>query len=111
MSGQDLMNELAAKVSMLDVALKALGDRGRAFAQSEMDYRIALAEKILVERDKNTPVTIIGDIGRGDRKIAKLRFDRTCAEIVYKAALEAINVYKLQAKILENQIDREWNRS
>lgn len=109
MSGQDLMNELSSKVSLLDSALKQLGVRGREYAQSEQDYRIALAQKILIERDKGTPVTIISDICRGDREIAKKKFERDCKETGYKAALEAINVYKIQIKTLESTIEREWH--
>ena len=108
MSGQDLMNELWGKVSLLDSALKQLGVRGREYAQAEQDYRIALAQKILTERDKGTPVTIISDICRGDREIAKKKLDRDCKETGYKAALEAINVYKIQIKTLESTIEREW---
>lgn len=108
MSGQDLYMELQGKVSMLDKALQQLGARGRTYAKSEQDYRIALAEKILIEREKGTPVTIISDICRGDRKIAGLKFDRDVAETVYKAAMEACNVYKIQVRVLENQIDREY---
>lgn len=107
-SGQDLMGELQGKIQMLDAALKQLGNRGRSYAKSEQDYRIALAKKILNERDKGVPVTIISDICRGDPEIAKLKFERDVSETVYKAALEACNVFKLQIKVLENQIDREY---
>lgn len=110
-SGQDLVIELQGKVTMLDKALQQLGNRGRAYAQAEMDYRIGLAQKILTERDKGTPVTIISDVCRGDRGIAKLKFERDVAETVYKSAMEAINTFKLQIKIIENQIDREWKNS
>jgi len=63
---------------------------------------------MLQERDSGTPVTIISDICRGSQEIAELKFKRDCAEVVYKSALEAVNGYKLQIKVLENQIDREW---
>jgi hypothetical protein len=106
---QDLINEMSGKMSTLEKALGELGKRGKAYAQSECDYRVALAEKMLTERDKGTPVTIIGDICRGDRAIAKLKFERDVAEVMYKSAMEAINTYKLNIKILENQIDREWH--
>ena len=38
-------------------------------------------------------------------------FNRDVTESKYKAAQEAINVYKLAVRILQNQIEREWNRS
>lgn len=108
MSGQDLMLELQNKVALLDAALRQLGARGRDFAKAEQDYRVALAQKIAVEREKGTPVSIMSDVCRGDREIARMKFDRDVAEITYKAAMEACNVYKLQLRILENQIDREY---
>lgn len=50
----------------------------------------------------------MSDVCRGDREIARLRLERDIADVVYKSAMEAINCYKLQIKVLENQIDREW---
>lgn len=106
---QDLLNEIVAQSRKLDVALSELGKRGRSYAEAERKYRVGLKQKILIERDKGTPVTIISDICRGSEEIASLRFDRDVSEIMYKSALEAINVYKLQLRLLENQADREWN--
>ena len=111
MAGYDLINEIGQKSKMLDTAIRDLGTRGRAYAQAEHDYRVALAEKTLVERDKGTPATICSDVCRGDRKIAKLRFERDVAEVVYRSALEAINATKLQIKILDAQVEREWGRA
>ena len=107
----DLINELGQKSRMLDTAIRELKIRGAAYAQAEHDYRIALAEKTLQERDKGTPVTICSDVCRGDRKIAKLRFERDVSEVVYKSALEAVQSIKLQIRILDNQIDREWGHA
>lgn len=79
-SGQDLMIEMQGRIHMLDAALQQLGNRGRAYAQAERDYRVALRQEILKERDKGTPVTIISDVCRGDREIAGLRFNRDVAK-------------------------------
>lgn len=108
MSGQDLYLQLQSRVALLDSAMKQIGLRGQKFAEAEHDYRVALAQKILAERDKGTPVTIIRDLCRGDKKVARLKFNRDCAESLYKAGLEACNVQKLQLRLLENQIDREY---
>ena len=111
MAGYDLINEIGQKSKMLDAAIRELGTRGRAYALAEHDYRVALAEKTLTERDKGTPATICSDVCRGDRKIAKLRFERDVAEVVYKSAQEAIQGIKLQIRILDAQIEREWGRA
>ena len=107
----DLINEMGAKSALLDKAIGQLGARGKAYAQAEHDYKVALSKRILVEREKGTPVTIISDICRGYTEIAKLRFERDVAEVSYDAAKEAINGYKLQIRILDAQIEREWGRN
>lgn len=108
MSGQDLMQELNDKVNLLNKALSALPERGRSYAMEEYYYRVALSKDILTERSGGLPVTIVSDVCRGKEAIAELKFKRDVAEVMYKSALEAINGYKLQIKILENQIDREY---
>lgn len=104
----DLIQEIGAKSALLDAAVRQLGIRGKAYAQAEMDYKIALAKKILQERENGTPVTIISDICKGDPEIARLRFERDCADVVYKSALEAIASMKLQIRMMNDQIEREW---
>lgn len=108
MSGQDLFLELMDKKRILERALGELGKRGRAKAKAEQLYRETLAELQLVKRADGLPATIIGDVCRGDKKVAKLKLDRDVAEVDYTANLEAINVYKIIVRILENQIEREW---
>lgn len=107
----DLIQEMGAKVALLDKAITQLGVRGRTYAQAEQDYRIALSKKILAQRAEGTPVTILSDVCRGDPEIAKLKLERDIAETVYKSAMEAIQAYKLQIRILDAQIDREWSRA
>lgn len=108
MSGQDLINEVKREMDTLSAACSELRKRGENKARAECEYRIALAEKILIERTNGTPVTIISDICRGDRKIAKLKYERDIAETLYETCMEGINATKLRLKIMENQIDREY---
>ena len=104
----DLIQEIGAKSALLDTAIKQLGIRGRAYAQAEHDYRVAMRQKILEERANGTPVTIISDLCRGDPDVAQLRIERDIALTVYESAKEAIQTYKLQIRILDAQIEREW---
>ncbi len=110
-SGQDLQIEMAEIKNLLNTALSESKKRGRALAEGEKIYRMELAKKMLIERDKGTPVTIISDVCRGDENISQLRFERDILESDYRSALEAINVYKLEIKSLENQIQREWGNA
>lgn len=104
----DLVNEIMDKSRMLDVAISELKRRGQKYAEAERDYRVALAKQMLTERDNGMPVTIISDICKGKTEIAALRFNRDCAEILYKSAMEAINSMKLQIRMMDSQLDREW---
>lgn len=104
----DLVNEIMDKSRMLDVAISELKRRGQKYAEAERDYRVALAKQMLTERDNGMPVTIISDICKGKTEIAALRFNRDCAEILYKSAMEAINSMKLQIRLMDSQLDREW---
>lgn len=109
--GYELYSELSEKTRLLDVAVRELRDRGRALAQAEADYRKEKAKAILEERRKGTPVTIIADLVKGREDIALLCFKRDCAEVVYKSAQEAINALKLEIRIINGQIEREWGQA
>lgn len=109
LSGGELIQQIGQKSALLDAAIRALGKRGQAYAEAESNYRMALTKAILEERANGTPVTVISDICRGKPEIAKLRFERDCAEVVYKSAMEAINSYKLQIRIMDAQVEREWH--
>ena len=104
----DLINELSRLTTLLNEAIRQLGKRGAEYAAAERNYRVELRKEILIERDAKTPVTIISDVCRGKEEIATLKFKRDCAEVMYDSAKEAINAYKLQMRLLDEQISREW---
>lgn len=110
MDGYELIQQLNQKSAMMDKALEATKDRAISSAKAETTYRTALAKAMLIERERGTSVTIISDICRGQEEIAALRQERDIAEALYKAAREAINVYKIQTNILREQVEREWGR-
>lgn len=105
----DLWQDIQYRLDLLDVAVKEIGARGKAYAEAESAYRTALATEILRLRERGEKVTITPDLARGNPHVAALKLERDCAEALYKAALEAINVGKLRIKILESQLQREWS--
>ena len=105
----DLMVELQEKVALLDKAVTSFGKRGRAAAQSDVDYRIGFAKKILELRAEGVAATLIRDLALGSDEVAPLLLDRQIKESERDSAKEAINAYKLQIKVLEDQIEREWH--
>ena len=108
MSGVTLNGELEKYRNKLEVSVQNLGKLGRTRASTEAEYRIALAQAILLHRAEGMPVTIIGDICRGTPEIAELKQERDIAESLYQSCIEAINAYKLNIRIIEGQIAREW---
>ena len=46
----------------------------------------------------------------GIPSVAEARFKRDVAETVYTANKEAINSIKLQLRLIEGQIQREWGK-
>lgn len=66
----NLVNELSRRIKVLESTVNQLGKCGRDYANAEADYRQELAGQILKNRDAGMPVTIIGDVCRGNRQIA-----------------------------------------
>lgn len=106
---QDLYAERMQLFDRLMDELQALRNSGSQYAENEAEYRKALRIAILNERQKGTPVTIIGDVCRGKEQIAEAKRRRDCSEAIYKASQEAINVIKLRIRMVDAQITRIWN--
>lgn len=104
----DPISEVWRRAEMLEVALKECKARGQAAADAERAYRVKLAERILMLREAKLPATLIGDVARGDKEIAQLKFERDCAQVVYDNAKDALLVFRKQIEVLRDQIDREW---
>ena len=105
----DLQNQIEYKSKLLYASVEQLKNTGKEYAKAYTDYRVALAKELLVLKDEGYAITLAGDIARGKPEIARLKFEEISKEAVYKANLESINVLKLQLKILENQLGREWS--
>ena len=111
MTGQDLVNELSYKTNKLDNAINQLAKSGRDYASAYTNYRVALAQELLKLKNDGYAITLAGDIARGRKEIASLKFKEIETEALYKANLERINALKLEIKLISNQIDKEWNKN
>ena len=107
----ELYQELQNKIEELDISIKALRHKGTAYAQAERDYKVLLRTECLKLRDEGMAVTLIDKICYGIPNVADARFKRDVAEAVYKANQEAINSIKLQMRLIEAQLSREWGNS
>ena len=107
----DLWLELQNKVRELEMSVKQLKVSGTAYAEAEKQYKILLRAECLKLRDAGMAIGMIDKTCYGIPSVAEARFKRDVAEAVYKANMEAINSIKLQLRLLESQIQREWGQA
>lgn len=108
----DLFNEVQGLIQKLNTSISLLSKYGREFAIKEKEYKITLRQEALKLRaDKGMPVTLIQQVVYGVPEVASKRFERDVAESMYQTAQESINVLKLQIRVLEGQLQREWVQS
>ena len=108
MAEYDLIQELQSKTRQLDYSIKTLRKSGTDYAQAERDYKVILRKECLKLRDEGMAIGMIDKTCYGIPVVADARFKRDVAEAVYKANLEAINSIKLQMRLIEGQLQREW---
>ena len=104
----DLLNELWKINELLTQALEQYKKRGREYAQAYRNYRVLLAQELLKLKAEGMPVTMAADVARGKEEIAIAKEQEIVTESLYKSCQEAINVYKMQMKILQEQITKEY---
>lgn len=107
----DLINSLQQKDRELSASIRELRNTGSALAEAERDYKIKLREASLQLRTEGMAVTLIDKVVYGVPEVAELRFKRDIAETIYNANQEAINSTKLQMRMIESQINREWSNT
>lgn len=106
-----MWEEIEKYNNMLELAVTEMKSRSKKLAESEYYYRMALSKRLTELRAEGQAVTHLADIARGEPEIAKLRLNRDIAEGLYDSSQEAINVYKIKIRVLENQYAREWGQA
>ena len=108
----DLVNAIFNKQNELSACIKQLASYGMDLANKEKDYKICLRQEALKLRsEKGMPVTLINQIVYGVPEVADKRFKRDIAETMYNTCQERINTLKLQIRILDAQLQREWGNT
>ena len=106
-----MWEEIQERTKKLDQAIEHLAENGRDLAIKEKEYKIALNQKALQLRAEDMPVTLINQVIYGFADISLLRLARDTAQVRYNANQEYINILKLEIRILENQIAREYGNT
>lgn len=105
----DLYQDICELISKLNQSINMLGKYGKELAETEREYKIKLRQEALrLRSEKGMPVTLIQQVVYGVPEVADKRFKRDIAEAMRDTAMENINVLKLQIRILENQLQREY---
>lgn len=111
MSDYDLWQEIEQKRTELNVCIRQMRKSGTAYAQAEREYKVKLREWCLKLRSQDMPIGLIDKTCYGIPEVADLRFKRDVAETVWKANQEAVNSIKLQLRLLDSQLSREWSQA
>lgn len=105
----DLYEQIQYLSNLLTASITKLRANGENLAEAERDYKTVLRQEALKLRASDMPVTLINQIIYGVPEVADKRFKRDVEEANYKANLEHINVVKLQLRLLEAQLSREYS--
>lgn len=108
----ELYNDLQRLQKDLNISIRKLRETGTEYAEAEREYKIILRQEALKLRaEKGMPVTLIQQVVYGVPEVADKRFKRDVKEAIYQANQEAINSIKLQIRVVEGQLNREWNNA
>lgn len=107
----DLIPEIQQKILDLNHSCDQLARRGADYAKAERDYRVLLRTEALKMKAEGYAVGLINMTVYGIDEVATARLKRDIAEANYKATQEKINAIKLEIRILDSQIAREWGRN
>lgn len=104
----DLILELQAKTKQLEKAVQDLRINGTELAKAERDYKVLLRQECLKLRDEGMAIGMIDKVCYGIPSVAEARFKRDVAQTTYNANQDFINSIKLQLRLLESQIQRDY---
>lgn len=108
MDGAKAINDLQDLSNELNKALGTMAYYGAEYSKADYKYRLKVRQSMLRLRDEGIPVTIIRELVLGE--VAEERQNMNIAEAYYKTAQEKIQAIKLQMRLLDNQISREYER-
>lgn len=101
---QDDLKQLSAMVA-------EMREMAKSYAIADATYRRVKALAILDERNRGTAATIARDVIYSRQDVFDALMERDSAEVVYEAQKEGINALKLEIRVMEAQMQREWSQS
>ena len=96
---------------MMKLAQREAKGRGVTLARVTARYYSAKAEETLELYEKGYPATLVANLIKGQPRTNALLEEKLAEEVGYKNAVEATNVYKLIARILNDEEERDWEQA
>ena len=96
---------------LLDLAIKEAKERGRKMVEREVEYYAAKAEESYRMLEAGYANTYIQTVIKGQEKVAAAMGEYHAAEVEYRNANEAIQVYKLKLRVMESELEREHEQA
>lgn len=110
MDGLSAIQQLNDLQNVLDSTITLMAKQGKELSEAERDYYIALRQQALLMKDAGEPATLISLTIKGVPEVANLRYERDFAQSRYDVSREKIMALKLNIRVLEGIISREWGR-
>lgn len=105
----DLQNELNIKLQDARIAHSQLLPNAVSMANIGKELDQERAKKTAECELKNIAKTQIQKYVEGDETVAELKRQYVIAEATYKASQDLLNLAKFEAKMINDEINREWN--
>lgn len=98
-------------VRLLDLALSEAKRRGAVMVEAEAAYYTAKARASFSLLEQGHANTLIQSVVKGVPEVSGAMAAYHAAEVEYKNANEAINVYKMKLRVLEADLEREYEQA
>jgi hypothetical protein len=103
------MQDFRNKRKELIDAVNEMKMLGKYTETAERDYKREYRKEFFrLHIEDKVAWTACADLAKGEEKVSELRYKRGIYKSGYETALEKINVLKLEIRIMEDEIKREW---
>ena len=107
----NILEQIDAHRQAFLTAAKRCKEKGVAYAEAEAAYQAAKWMVMLSLKAQGVPATLIQVGIKGHPEVNPLYLKRMTTEVDYKSETDAVNAFKLSARLLEEQAKREWNEA
>lgn len=106
-----MWDEIQQAQSDLDLALSKARERGQKMVVAEAHYYSVKDKRVRELMDEGYSASAIAMMIKGEPEVNEAMSEYHDYQVLYRNACEAINVFKLNLKLLENQYEREWEQA